>query len=340
MGKNIYDLLNDVEVDLNEYNEEVFTDIEKRKLKKTFKKSIKKNSPSYKKYIVAASITLLLMGLFTTNLGNNVLAYANTIAYDIASYLGIEKSLDEYKTVVNKSVTKKGLSIKLNEVILDHNELVVSTTLTTDEDLKEGSIILDSSIYINGKRMKSSGSSGSSKQLDNHTVEDLTFYDLEANLSGDLNIKIVFSNPLVEMQEKSGRWVFEFKTSGDELTLDTKEILLDYDFTLENSQQITLENYTSNDLGQKIYFSKSHKATDYDMVLRGHDDLGNNIEFYMSRTRDCNGIFKLETIDGNLNKNAKRLFLIPYAVKFPEQSGKLSHDFKKIGKEFTIDLLK
>lgn len=338
MKKNIYDLLNDVEIDLTEYDQEGFTDIEKKKFKNSYKKSIKKNNIIYKKYASIALIALLTIGLLGVNLGGSVWANINMIAFDLANYLGIEKDLDDYKTVVNKSIAKTGVTIQLNEVILDHNQLVVSSTLTSSTKLGEY-YSLDSSIYVNGKKINS-GASGSSKLIDEYTAEEVMFHDLEDNFSGDLDIKIVFSDPVINGSTKSGRWVFEFKTNGDELVADTKEILIDYTFALPNGQSISLEKYTSNNLGQKIYFSKSSKDTSYNMVLKGHDDLGNKVEFFMSRTNGCNGIFNLETIDGNLNENANKLSLTPYTVKLPEQSGKMSHDFKKVGEEFTIDLLK
>lgn len=339
MEKNIYDLLNEVEIDFNEYDQEEFTDLEKRKLKKTFIKSIKKNNFIYKKCVVTTSVALLIIALLTTNLGNDILSYANTIAYDIASFLGIEKNLDEYKTVVNESITKNGITIKLNEVILDADELVVSITAKSDKKLDEGSISPMGNLYINGRNI-SYASGGRAKKIDDYTVEQVTTYELNKNLDGDLNIKCLFSDVLINGQIKKGSWVFEFKTNGDELALDTTEILLNHTFTLENGQKITLEKYTSNNLGQKIYYFKSCKGTDYDMVLKGYDDLGNKIEFYSSRETANAGLFKLSNIDGNLNENAKKLSLTPYAVKFPEQSGRLSNDFKKVGEEFTIDLLK
>lgn len=338
MEIDVYKILNEVEIDINAYEKEEFTDIEKRKFKNNFKKSIKKNNSIYKKCALVASIALLIIGLSTTNLGNNVLAYANMISYDIASYLGIEKSLDEYKTVVNQSITKNGVTIKLNEVVLDTDQLVVSTTITANEKIGQQFIRFDSNIYVNGKSMYS-GASGSAKRIDEYTIEEVMFYDLEDDLSDDLNIKVVFSNPHINGNTRSGRWVFEFKSNGNELALDTKKILLNTSFKLNDGQKITLEKYTSNNLGQKIYSSMYPKGTNYDIVLRGHDDLENKVGFYLSRVNGRNGIFKLTTINGNLNENAKALYLTPYAVKLPDKSGKLSNDFKKVGEEFTIDLL-
>jgi len=338
MERNIYDILNEVEIDLNEYSQEAFTDIEKRKIKNKLKKSNNKKTPIYKKCAVAVMV-LLMVGLFTTHLGNNILAYANAIAYDIAHFLRIEKNLDAYKTVINKSITNDGITIQLNEVILDNDQLIVSATSTFDKKLEKDSRITSfSCVYVNGRNV-SYGGHGSSKQTDDSTIEEVMVHSLENSLSGDLNIKVVFSDIRINEQTQEGTWVFEFKTSGDELALDTQQVLLDHTFTLENGQIISLEKYTSNNIGQKIYFSMDSKGTNYDMVLRGYDDLGNKIEFALSRISGSDGIFALETIYGNLNENAKELSLTFYAVKLPEHGGQLSHDFEQVGEAFTIDLL-
>ncbi|WP_053955005.1 DUF4179 domain-containing protein [Inediibacterium massiliense] len=343
MGKNIYDLFNDINIDFSEYDEEALTDIERKHLKKAFKKSIKNKNHSYKKYMATALIGLLAIGFLGNNIEGTVWANIHALAYDIAGFLRIEKNLDEYKTVLNQSITKKGVTIKLNEVILDHNELVVSNTISTDEQLKDNFAQADGTIYING-RMASYGAGGAAQKIDDHTIQEVMAYELtDDDIKGDLNIKIVFSNVTVNGDTKSGNWVFEFKTNGDELALDTQEILLNHTFTLPNKEKVTLEKYTSNHLGQKIYYHKDKKnsnSADYDMILKGHDDLGSEINFYLSSESDGHGIFKLTNIDRNLNENAKVLTLALYAVKFPEKSGKLSNDFKKVGEEFTIHLSK
>ena len=337
MKKNIYDILNEVEIDLSGYTHQELAEMEKKRMINHVKKSIKKNNPVYKKYVAAASIALLMIGLLTTNLGNTVWAHANGIVYDITSFLGIEKDLDKYKTVVNKSITQDGLTVQLNEVILDSDELVVSTTLTANEKLGNEIIHLNSSIYVNGKRLSTDSGSGGGKQLDEHTVEQVMFHELECDSSGDLDIKIVFSDAFVNGKPKSGRWVFEFKTNGDELALDTKEILLDYTFTLEDGQKIKLEKYTGNHLRQRIYYSTKGHARYY-MLLRGHDDLGNKIEFSLYKGRNGYGAFAFANMEDTFNDDAKTFSLTPYVVKLPEQNGKLSNNFEKVGEVFTIDL--
>ena len=73
-------------------------------------------------------------------------------------------------------------------------------------------------------------------------------------------------------------------------------------------------------------------------MLRGTDDLGNKVEFYLKRGSKDSMVLRYSNIDRNLEENAKELTLTPYAVKFPDQSGKMSNDFKQIGEEFEISL--
>ncbi|WP_276619489.1 DUF4179 domain-containing protein [Syntrophomonas wolfei] len=337
MEKNIYDLLNDTQVVLDDKYDMTLTKAETKKMKSNFKKSI--NSSAYKKAVSVAAAVILTVGILGTPLASYAYENVNLIVSNIASYLGIEKNLDDYSTVVNQAITRDGLTIQLNEVILDTDQLVVSTTARSDEKIEKGYIGMDSLIYINGKRING-GASGSSQSIDDYTVEEVINHQLDnADLSGDLDVKIMLLSAEVNGDTRRGPWVFEFKTNGDQLALDTHEIKLDYAFTLDNGQRIALEKYTSNDLGQKIYYSKNRQGTSYDIALQGKDDLGNKVEFFMTHEEDGKGIFKLSTIDGNLNDDARVLTLTPYAVKFPEQSGKLSNDYKPVGPEFTIDLV-
>ena len=63
------------------------------------------------------------------------------------------------------------------------------------------------------------------------------------------------------------------------------------------------------------------------------------MEFTLSRWSNGVGRMNISTIDnGNLSDDATELYLTPYTVKFQEQSGKLSNDFKQAGEAFTIDI--
>lgn len=336
MKNDIYTMLNESNINLDDYEKEDFNDIEKKILKANFRKSINRKTFRKRNMIAAIAFVALTVGI----LGTNADAAPFLNITNIANLLGIEKNLDDYKTVVNKAVTDKGITVQLNEVILDGDELIVSYNIASDQKLKEHEVcIATGDVYINGKKM-SYGAGGSAKNIDDYTTESVMKYDLiNSDLKGNLNIKIVCSNIMLNGNEKKGKWNFEFKSNSDELRKDTKEMPLNNEIILENGQKYTLEKYTDNSIGQKIYASISNFQTEstYDVELRGTDNLGNKVLFSLIKEKDMCGLFKIQNIYGNLNENAKILTLTPYAAKYPEKSGKIG-EYKKIGEPCTLDL--
>lgn len=348
MNKNIYEMLNDSDINLDEYEKEEFNDIEKKKIKKSFRNLIKKKK-NYKKGIVAAVLSIgITFGLFGTNIGLEVVAAINIIGSDIASRLGIESNLDDYKTVINKEITEDGITIQLNEVILDGDELIVSSTLKSSEDkIEELHINTLFEVYINGKGISSAGGVAS-KKIDEYTMEETIKYAFnDSDLTGDLDVKIVYRERVPDVAPTSrGPWIFEFKTNGDELAIDTEIIELDHKFILDNGQEITIEKFTKNSVGQKIYYTKSYIGDEYPwddryhIELVGEDNLGNKVEFGTGRSSQGKGMFGRNGLDGYLSSEAKSITLTLYAAKIPEISGMTIIGYKKVGEEFTIDLNK
>ncbi|EHJ02243.1 hypothetical protein CDLVIII_5775 [Clostridium sp. DL-VIII] len=308
---------------------------------KTKKKAHKRN------ILVAGMVVALTVTLFGTNVGAEVLTKVLVITGidDISSFFGIAKSLDEYKTVVNKSVTDNGITVKLNEVILDGSEIIVSYSESADKKLGESirPVHIKGNIYINGKKANEENINNfHSKVIDVYSTQEVITYDLEnIDLSGSLDIKIECQSIELENgSEKKGKWNFEFKADGNELKADTREIELNNRFTIEDGTEYTLKKYTDNSLGQKIYASISNFKTSkkYNLILLiGTDDLGNKVEFYSLNSDEDHALFKIQRHGlNNLNENAKILTLTPYDVELQKGGGK--SELKQVGEAFTIDL--
>lgn len=345
MKKDIYEILNDSNIDIDKYKKYDLNDIEKEKLKNNFKNSVK-NKKSIKKLPIAIAISLILTtGLVTTNLGSEILVSATITTSNISSYLGLNKNLDNYSTIINKSISKNGVTISMNDVILNNNELIVSSTIQSSKgDATKEGFHEYSKIFINGKRIKS-GSTGSSEAIDTSTMASVTNYILpDIDLSKEIDIKIIYSDVLVGGKSIYGPWIFEFKANGSDLSKDTKRINLDNKFTLDNGNELTLTKFTSNAIGQEILYTMKNNNTDdksvYSIKLIGKDNLNNPIEFYLSSGDDNGGILQIDPLVSKLSDKATSISLTPYGSKLPEKSGKLSDDFKKIGNEFTINLSK
>lgn len=332
MGKNIYDMLNDTTIDINELSRENFNDLEKKTFIKTFKKSINKNTNKKRKIALIASFaSFMILGV---GLSSEALADIQLKMFDIGYHLSTNKNLDDYKTLINSSITENGVTVQLNEVIVDNNEVIVSSTIKSDFKLGEGGISTFGYLYVNGKMI--SGAGGSGRAVDDYTFEDVAIYQLDEELpTGTLNIKLKHKYVYKGSKKIKGPWNFEFTANGEQLSIDTIENDVNYDFTLDNGQKITLNKYTSNDIGQKIYYSVENKTEPYELQLRGLDDLGNEVTFYGSYENNENGLLKPYP---QISDKAKILTLTPYAVPFPKESGEASNDYKKVGEEFTINI--
>lgn len=332
MGKNIYDMLNDITIDINELSRENFNDLENKTFIKTFKKSINKNINKKRKIALIASFaSFMILGV---GLSSEALADIQLKMFDIGYYLSTNKNLDDYKTLINSSITKNGVTIQLNEVIIDNNEVIVSSTIKSDFKLDEGGIYPFGYLYVNGKL--ASSADGSGRAIDDYTFESVTIYRLDEELPlGTLDIKLKHKHVLNGTKEIKGPWNFEFTASGEQLSIDTIENNINYDFILNNNQKITLNKYTINDVGQKIYYSIENKTENYQLELRGLDDLGNEVTFYQSYENNENGLLKPYP---QISDKAKILTLTPYAVPFPKESGEANKDYKKVGEQFTINI--
>ena len=342
--KEMYSLFNHLDTNLEDYQKEYLTDLEERKLlnqiRKTKNITMKKHSKKY----VAAIVCITLLSIFgvTVNMNSAVYAAAKNIAWQIGEFLGIEQSLQDYTTVLGTSREDKGYTITLNEVILDDNQLVVSSSIQSDTKMSEMGVIDSANIYVNGKRV-SSASGGSSQKTDEYTQESVINYELEGvDTQGKLDIEILYNSLHKGEEVIKGDWDFRFQADGAKLEADTKHVDLEEPFILPNGSKVIFTEFTSNNLGQKIYFQFDNwnykNDPMYDLKLEGTDNLGNQVEFDLSHFNGQNGRLNRYIGGEGIKEGASSFTLTPYAVAMPEESGKMSDEFVKIGQSFTIYL--
>lgn len=349
MKDNMYDLINDGDFDVDAYGDIKLNDIENRRMKKNFKKSNDRQKVKYKK-VVAGFVTVLAISIAFcgTEAGAKVIT---TVTKSIESFLNINKNIDDYKTVVNNTVKDNGFTIKINEVILDDNKLIISKNITSEYQLNDGDYCeADEKIYINDKEVKFNSAIGGDDVIDEYTRQFVTEYNLSElenlNLNEDLYVKIVYNNIFLasgdSIQDINGDWEFEVIVNKGtvEKTIESNELIkLDGEFILPNKEKVILEGYKSNDIEQRIYAKKEIPSSgEYNIELKGIDDLGNEVQFYCIEGTDDGYIFKYYNGERNIDENATKLILKPYAVKFDVLMKEDNYNYEEIGEEFVIDL--
>ncbi len=276
--RNIYDLLNDVETSLDDYDVKPLTDLESRKLQKAAARIAKK--PKQKgRWLGAACAAALAIGVMLMAPADSpVYAAKEHAAYQISQLLGLDRDLQEYASMPGTCVTDSGYTIQLNEVILDRDTLLIATTVYQDgEELPMA--IPSGDVYINGRDAASVASGSAEKGLQG-AVTAFHIKD-SVNTSGQLDIKLVYHNISLQSDSPAGRWVFHFTADGSNLAADTQVIPLDYRLMLEHDAELRLNRYIGNLIGQRIEYSMRGNVN-RDIKLEGTDDKGQPIVFFSS----------------------------------------------------------
>lgn len=349
--KNVYDLLNEVQSDVQSYTIEQPNALELKRMKRTVKRCTGKRN-SHKKLIGAACAAVILCGLAMTDAGSMaVYAAGESAAYHISNFMGLNRNLQDYATVIGTSQSDNGYTIRLNEVILDQESLVVSTNVYKDGATPEETQQLlemgipTGMVYVNGWPVLGGASGGAYRNENDNSVGSVIRYDLDGiDTSGELDIKLVFHNISLQEGCPTGTWKFHFMADGSALAADTVTIPVNHSFTLENGVTVTLTDYTSNVLGQRVYFTleggTATERSDYHLRLEGTDDLGQPIVFEVSRMngKEGTGYMEWQLLGEKIAAETKSLTLTPYAVAFPKESGRMSNDYEAVGEPFTIDI--
>lgn len=349
--RNVYDLLNDVQSDVQAYSIAQPSELERKRLKQMAKRCAGKRR-SYKKLAGVACAAMLLCGLTMTDAGSMaVYAAGESAAYHISNFMGLDRNLQDYATVIGTAQSDSGYTIRLNEVILDQGSLVVSTNVYKDGATPEEAQQLlemgvpSGMVYINGRAILSGASGGARLDENDNSVGAVIRYDLDGvDTSGELDIKLVFHNISLQEGCPTGNWKFHFMADGSALAADTVTIPVNQSFTLPNGVEVKLTNYTSNILGQRFYFTLKGGTADarsaYLLRLSGVDDLGQPIVFEVSRMdgKKGDGYMQWQILGEKITADTKSLTLTPYAVAFPESSGRMNNDYEAVGDSFTVDI--
>lgn len=360
--KNIYDMFNDIDVDLNEYEKEDFNDLEKQKVKNKFRKSIKNNNSSkksYRKYVSVASIAIISIALISqTRIGLYAQSALEDIAEIIKISLGVDNQINEYSTNIQQSVTKRKLTVKINDAILDGRELIIYMSREYDKKLasNEQLDLVSEKLYINGKRINGS-IKGYYGRVDKNKEEFVLGYELPEEYKGDINVKLRIMDAAITKTDDEnyfkriiGPWNFKFKVNGDKLNKDTKHIELNKKIKLDTGSTMDIISYRGNILNQTINLSMTnhtHMKSEVEngfIVLKGRDNLGNKVEFtqHLADVRKEKTFYeyRFNKDEYTFNRDAKYLKVTPYLSYLEKENNDYVTKYKKFGSEITIDLNK
>lgn len=341
--KDIYKLFNHIKLEESEFNDmngEV-DEMQKERIKKNLNKKIKNknNLKMFKRGSVAAAaalIGIMAIGTVSPALAQNI-PVLSSITQTLNDRLGLGGNYVEYSQIINKSITDKGITLTINEVLADDSKLVIGYTVKSDKELKEfHGIGLSRFLKVNGKQNGGHGSSYG-ENIDAYTyVGNEEFHTNLPKTSDKFNIDLNVD----EIIDTKGSWKFAFSVSKEELTKNSKifKPVNKIDFP---DSTVTIDKVVLSPIDTSIFLSGKDKYKkepnggsmfDYDYWI-AFDDAGVELipKSLGGGSHDTKtGIFQIEMQYAKSKNIPKYLTIVPCKIT-PSGGGSVSVD--KDGKE-------
>lgn len=287
--KDIYELLNDVDIDEDEIDENEIDNIkvayiEKLRIKKALRKTIKKDKSWNKKAIIAASLIFAMIGCVgVIGIANPTYATDIPIVGDIFRFLDNDRTgvYDKYKENANEiNVTKEsnGNSITIKDAIFDGRTLTYTYEIKSNKDLGESPTLGNGGIKIEDYKGGLSGSSGTQRVNKNTYVgqDTYTIDEERKKIDFQLKIKSVTEMNGVESNRIKGKWNFRISLSALQSTKEAVNKGTEKDGIKVNINAISKTTATfSIDFSQSITKKVKEKWFDVSTDLEVRDNLGN-----------------------------------------------------------------
>ncbi len=354
--KDIYELLNDVDIDENDFVEMEVTETERQELKSSLKKSIRRRRKgiSWKKTAAAAA----LAGLSVITIGLAFPAYAANIPVvgDIFRFLeggttGIYDKYKENSTEIALSKESHGIEVSLNDAVFDGKTVAITYTIDSEYDLGdehdlEKEPFVQPFLLIKGEQGWT-GFSRLSKADENHYVGITTattndFFE-KKDVSAELHMPSIMTKN--KQKEIKGNWKFDLDLKATENNVQMVE-----QYSEQGGLKVEVDKITVTPMSFIVYYNQlvskeslsEWPNADVDLVIK--DELGNLYQGevyggWSDKEKEVHGFSKTF---GELDPRAARLIITPKVRLYKD----IAEDGSYIGeetftlKDITVDLKK
>lgn len=295
MKKNIYMLLNDVSTDTASYPDTKLTEAELQRYRQNLKKRMgnKRRKIVYTALALAACAALAVTLVYFRPMEQRMRASTSTVTYSLSAMLGISGGLEEQVLHISEIQRLQDLSVTLNTVAADEEQLVVYTTQVFDDAGKVPRLSMASWGRAYNDGFKETGSNlavpvktGTSErpQYKEWQYEDdcipvqrvwINGEELKCDVTGEgtatqkgvIQDVARYNFPVSELtfpaevkvevyrdiKQEHPGAVFEFTLEEDMIIPNEKDIQMDTLLELPDGETLTIKRFTYNSLGMKIF---------------------------------------------------------------------------------------
>lgn len=276
----VYKDLNEIEIDLTEFEEQPFSKLEKKRVQK---KALKKLSLNKRNngFSMGAAAAVLAVGLVAINHQ----AIAN-IPF-VASLLEEWKQTEEvdwmpYKNTIGVTSTTQMGDLTVNEVIVDHDKILISATLQkTDATEFSYQHQLLPAISINGETVEVKTTEAQSIEQNS---EMYTIYNqitmAQPIEDGNLSMQLIYDHMMTPGSESlhgeklAEPWTFDITASQLSVQQQTVVKELNQHISLIDGSSFSIDRIITTPISTTIYYSGAALQQSPDITL--YDESGQN----------------------------------------------------------------
>jgi len=321
--KKLFNHFNEIDLNLQEFEEAEISEFEKAQYKDNLRKQIKKNSSQkWKKGIAAACLAIgigatSLVGLSYTTFAQEI-PFVNSIfkLFSEKEYGTTLVGYDKFAEAENMTVESNGTTITITETLLDSKKLFVSYSIETDKDLGPIALI-DGSFTLDGRQNSLFHAEHDIDKIDHNKYAGMTTAILPLSHSIDggtfqFNIREL-SNP-ENGEVVQGEWDFEIYAEASDTIVQTVEVPK----SEKNDLNVEINKITYTPYSFIVNYKEGNHNDvlneEYNVIyseLLLKDDLGNTYKSKFNGGYGTSGVTDYMITFGQLHPNAKTLIFTP-----------------------------
>lgn len=354
--KDLYELLNDVDIDENDFLEIEVTETERQKIKSSLKKSIRRRRKglSWKNAAAAAALaglSVIIIGLAFPAYAANIPVVGDIFRFLEGGTTGIYDKYKENSTEIALSKESHGIEVALNDAVFDGKTVAITYTIESEYDLGdehelEREPFVQPFLLIKGEQGWT-GFSRLSKVDENHYVGITTAttnkFIEKKGISVELHMPSIRTKN--KQKEIKGDWKFNLDLKATENNVQMVD-----QYSEQGGIKVEVDKITVTPMSFIVYYSQlvSQEALsnwpNADVNLEIKDELGNiySGEVYGGWSDEEKEVHGFSKTYGELNPKAAKLIITPQIRLYKD----IAEDGSYIGektftlKDITVDLKK
>ncbi|WP_042458921.1 DUF4179 domain-containing protein [Neobacillus dielmonensis] len=305
----IYHELNNVKVDLQEFEEIELSKIDKKRILKQVKKDLSSKGSRNKWIPISMSVAALLLSVIVT-LDKGTVADMPFIGEKIEKYINSNENLDysSYKTEIGQTAENELGKLTLNEVMIDDHRILVSSTFqpTSHVDMDYQTAITPT-VKINGQDTAVS-TGGETVELNNHMFTIFNDIELSQEINSEkVNIEISYDSWDREVINRP--WVFKVEVNQSQLMEEKKVFELNKQITLDSGDLITIREVVTTPMSTTVYYDLSQSKSE-DIHFKIESQAGVKGEFSSASNSNKPGDLSYSRFNGVTLENGEYFLMV------------------------------